>query len=829
MPDDDFMQYPDFLGGFGFDDGLFDFEDEEETGEEARDAIVECPLVPLRDMILFPQMVMPLFVGRDRSLAAVQAAVAHGEHLIVAAQRDSEVHHPQEGDIFDIGTEVAIGRTLRMPDNTTSLLAQGRRRVEIVEYVQWEPYIRVRARPLYESEEWGLTTEALMRAVLAVFEKVVELNHALPDEAYTFALNVDEPGWLADFIASTMNFTLPVRQDILETLDPVTRLHKVNTVLTRELEVLELEDQIQARVQEEMDRSQREHFLREQMRVIQGELGETDIFAQELDELRQALEEKELPAETREKAEREIARLASMPPMSPEVGIIRTYLDWIMELPWTETSTENLDVAHAARVLDDDHYGLEKVKDRILEFIAVKKIAPKDIRTPILCFVGPPGTGKTSLGRSIASALGREFLRVSLGGVRDEAEIRGHRRTYIGALPGRIIQAMRRAGTINPLFMLDEIDKLGQDFRGDPAAALLEVLDPEQNHAFSDHYLDLDYDLSKILFVATANFLDPIPPALLDRMEVIDFPGYLEEEKIEIARRFLIPRQFHRHGLDDAGVRFEEHALQLLIREYTYESGVRNLEREIAKACRKVARKVAEDKPYPRRLRGKQIIELIGPPQFSVDMLREEDEVGVATGVAWTSAGGDTMFIEVNLMPGKGQLTLTGQLGDVMQESAQAALSYTRSQAKQLGLADDLFESVDVHIHVPEGAVPKDGPSAGVALATALISAFTGRPIRRDVSMTGEITLRGRVLAVGGIREKALAARRAGVSTFVMPKKNQNDLNEIPARLRKGLKFVLAERMGEVLDVALLPVPAKPRTRRKVTSLPVQSSTQPPA
>jgi ATP-dependent Lon protease len=827
MPDDDFWQYPDFLGGFDFEDDLFDFDDLEELGEE-RDAIIECPLVPLRDMVLFPQMVMPLFVGRDRSLAAVQAAVAHGEHLIVAAQRDSEVHHPEEGEIFEIGTEIAIGRTLRMPDNTTSLLAQGRRRVRVLEYIQWEPYIRVRAQPLYESDEWGLTTEALMRAVLGVFEKVVDLSHGLPEEAYTFALNVDEPGWLADFIASTMNFTLPVRQEILETLDPVARLHKVNNVLTRELEVLELEDQIQARVQEEMDRSQREHFLREQMRVIQGELGETDIFAQELEELRAALEEKELPPDTRAKAEREIARLASMPPMSPEVGIIRTYLDWIMELPWTEMSKENLDVRHAAKVLDDDHYGLEKVKDRILEFIAVKKIAPKDMRTPILCFVGPPGTGKTSLGRSIAAALGREFLRVSLGGVRDEAEIRGHRRTYIGALPGRIIQAMRRAGTINPLFMLDEIDKLGQDFRGDPAAALLEVLDPEQNHAFSDHYLDLDYDLSKILFIATANFLDPIPPALLDRMEVIEFPGYLEEEKIEIARQFLIPRQLHRHGLDEAGVRFEEQSLQLLIREYTYESGVRNLEREIAKGCRKIARKVAEGKAYPKRLRAKQIIELVGPPQFSVDVLREEDEVGVATGVAWTSAGGDTMFVEVNLMPGKGQLTLTGQLGEVMQESAQAALSYTRSQAKQLGLADDLFESVDVHIHVPEGAVPKDGPSAGVALATALISAFTGRPIRRDVSMTGEITLRGRVLAVGGIREKALAARRAGVTIFVMPKKNENDLSEIPARLRRGLKFVMVDRMAEVLDAALLPAPPKNKTKRKVTSLPVQSSTTPP-
>jgi len=830
MQDDDFdfAQYPDFFGSFVFDDELFDLDAEEFGDEEDEDAILELPMLPLRDMVLFPQMVMPLFVGRDRSLAAVQAAVANGENLLVAAQRDSELHQPTAGDIYDVGTEVVIGRTLRMPDNTTSLLAQGRYRIQLLEFVQWDPYIRVRARRLREQENWGVATEALMRAVLAVFEKIVDLSQTLPEEAFTFALNIDEPGWLADFIASTMGFRLTVRQDVLETLDPMDRLHKVNTVLAQELEVLELEDQIQARVQEEMDKAQREHFLREQMRVIQGELGEIDIFAQELEELRLSLEEKDLPDEARDKAEREIARLAGMPPMSPEVGIIRTYLDWIMELPWAEKSAENLDVSHAAEVLDNDHYGLEKAKDRVLEFIAVKKIAPDASRAPILCFVGPPGTGKTSMGRSIANALGREFLRVSLGGVRDEAEIRGHRRTYIGALPGRIVQAMRRAGTINPLFMLDEIDKLGQDFRGDPAAALLEVLDPEQNHAFSDHYLDLDYDLSNILFIATANFLDPIPSALLDRMEVIEFPGYLEEEKIEIARQFLIPRQLERHGLEDAGLRLGDSAIELLIREYTYEAGVRNLEREIAKVCRKIARRVAEDKSHPKRIRAKQVVSLAGPPQFSKDSLPEDDEVGIATGVAWTAAGGDTMFIEVNLMPGKGQLTLTGQLGDVMQESAQAALSYTRSQAKVLGLPDDIFENVDVHIHVPEGAVPKDGPSAGVALATALISAFTGRPIRRDVSMTGEITLRGRVLPVGGIREKALAARRAGVTTFILPKKNASDLQEIPRNLRKGLNFIQVERMNEVLEVSLLTTPPKAKKKRKVASARTASQSPPP-
>lgn len=827
MQDDDFdfMQYPDFFGVFGFDDE-FDTENDESDDE---DAVLECPFLPLRDMVLFPQMVMPLFVGRDRSLAAVQAAVANGEHLVVAAQRDSSINQPEASDIYSVGTEVVIGRTLRMPDNTTSLLAQGRRRVEVLEYVQWDPYIRVRVRPLRDQDDWELTTEALMRSVLGSFEKIVDLNGNLPEEAYTFAMNIDEPGWLADFIASTMSFPLPVRQDILETLEPLARLHKVNAVLVQELEVLELEDQIQSRVHQEMDRAQREHFLREQMRVIQGELGETDIFAQELEELRESLDGKALPQEAREKAEREIARLASMPPMSPEVGIIRTYLDWILELPWTEVSEENLDVAHAAEVLDNDHYGLEKVKERILEFIAVKKIAPDANRTPILCFVGPPGTGKTSMGKSIANSLGREFLRISLGGVRDEAEIRGHRRTYIGALPGRIIQAMRRAGTTNPLFMLDEVDKLGQDFRGDPAAALLEVLDPQQNWSFSDHYLDLDYDLSKILFVATANYLDPIPAALLDRMELIEFPGYLEEEKIEIARHFLIPRQLHEHGLGDSGVRLEDDALKTLIRDYTYEAGVRNLEREIARVCRKIARRVAEGKSHAKRIRARQLATLVGPPPYTKDMLREEDEVGVATGVAWTSAGGDTMFVEVNLMSGKGSLTLTGQLGDIMQESAQAALSYTRSQAKILGLPEDIFESTDIHIHVPEGAVPKDGPSAGVALATALISAFTGRAVRRDVGMTGEITLRGRVLPVGGIREKALAARRAGITTFIMPSKNKNDLHEIPKKLRQGLNFVQVDRMNEVLEASLLPSTAAKKRRTMPPARSVSPSTPPPS
>jgi ATP-dependent Lon protease len=598
---------------------------------------------------------------------------------------------------------------------------------------------------------------------------------------------------------------LETRQEVLETFPPNDRLQKVSLLLAKELNVLELEDEIHSQVQQEVDRSQREYFLREQMRVIQGELGELDVFSQELDELRETLEHKNLPDEVKAKAERELKRLNSMPPMSPEVGIIRTYLDWILDLPWIERSQDNLDVRHAAAILDADHYGLQKIKDRILETIAVKQIAPDSLRGPILCFVGPPGTGKTSLGRSIATALGREFVRMSLGGVRDEAEIRGHRRTYIGALPGRIVQAMRRVGTVNTLFMLDEIDKLGADFRGDPAAALLEVLDPEQNHSFVDHYLDLDYNLSNVFFITTCNYLDTIPHALLDRMEVIEFSSYLEEEKMAISRQFLVPRQLRQHGLEGRGVRIEDEAVQHLVRRYTQEAGVRNLEREIAAVCRKVARIVAEGRRYPRKVTSKRIEELLGPPRFLPEMLSEEDEIGVVTAAAWTPSGGEIMFIEVNLMPGKGSLTLTGQLGEVMQESAQAALTFTRSRAEELDIDPEIFERTDVHIHLPEGAVPKDGPSAGVAMATALISAFTGRPVRRDMSMTGEITLRGRVLPVGGVREKALASRRAGIKSFILPRKNESDLQEIPKKLRQALHFVFVDRVSEVLDIALLP------------------------
>ncbi len=794
----DFLQYANF-----FDD-LTDFEEQvlSDLDYEPEDGIIECPFVPLRDLVLFPQMVMPLFVGRDRSLAAVQAAVANGERLVVATQRDADVTDPLSNDIYTIGTETSINRFLKMPDQSNSVLVQGRRRVEIIEYVQWKPYIRVRARILHEPDGWTEETEALMRTAIDIYERVVALSRKIPEDAYAFALNIDEPGWLSDFIASTLEGPVDLRQSILETIDATLRLNRVTVILAKELDVLQLEDQIHSRVQQEIDKTQREHFLREQMRAIQGELGEMDVFAQEIEEIRKNLKNKRLPEDVRAKVDKELARLGSMPPMAPEVGIIRTYVDWVLDLPWLDESEETLDVSHAAEILEADHFGLENIKDRILEHIAARQLAPEKVRAPILCFVGPPGTGKTSLGRSIARALNREFVRISLGGVRDEAEIRGHRRTYIGALPGRIIQAMRRAGTRNPLFMLDEIDKLGQDFRGDPSSALLEVLDPEQNHAFSDHYLDLDFDLSRVMFLTTANLLDPIPPPLRDRVEVIEFRSYLEEEKIEIARNFLIPRQLENHGLTRAGLRFEGEALSALVRQYTYEAGVRNLEREVGNICRKIARRVAEKQRYPKRISPEQVLSLLGPPPMGERLLREEHEVGVANGMAWTANGGDIMYIEVNLMSGKGDLLLTGQLGDVMRESARAALTYTRSQADRLGIEAGRFEKTDIHIHIPEGAVPKDGPSAGVPLAAAIISAFTDRPLRRDIGMTGEITLRGRVLPVGGVREKALAARRLGIEDFILPARNRNDVLQIPEHLRKDLNFIEVDRIEQVLTHA---------------------------
>ncbi len=784
----------------GFDDWLG--EDSVSVGEVPD--VEELPVVPLRDTVMYPHMAAPLFVGREPSMKAIDAAMGEGSHrLVLVAQREEATEEPDVADLYSVGTEAVIVRKLRMPDGTTSLWVQGQRRMQVLEYTQMRPYIAAQVEPLRETGETGLPTEALMRATLALFEKVVRFSRNIPDDAYVAAMNAEEPGWLADLVASFLELDVAKRQELLEIGDCTQRLHRISIILASELDVLELEDRIQSQVRQEVDRSQREYFLREQMRIIQNELGETDPIMQEINELRTQIREANLPDEVREKAERELSRLSSLPSSSPEVGIIRTYLDWLLALPWNRETEDNLDIPAAAHILDETHYGLRKAKERILEHMAVRQLAGDKMKTPILCFVGPPGTGKTSLGQSIAKALGRKFARVSLGGIRDEAEIRGHRRTYVGALPGRIIQTMRRVGTSNPVFMLDEVDKLGSDFRGDPSAALLEVLDPEQNHAFSDHYLAVAFDLSKVMFITTANVLYPVPPALQDRMEVIEFPGYMEEEKLQIARRFLVPHQLERNGVP--ALSFSDAALRALIREYTSEAGVRNLDREIANICRKVARHIAEGKPAPKHIGKQSLGKYLGAPRYFHGEAEENDEVGVATGLAWTESGGDTLSVEVVTMAGKGSLILTGQLGEIMQESAQAALSYGRSRARGLGIQQIDFDKIDLHLHVPEGAVPKDGPSAGVTIAAAMISALTGRPVRHDVAMTGEITLRGRILPVGGLREKILAAHRAGLKTVFVPERNRRDMTEIPKRLRAHMEIVFVGSMDEVVSAVLLP------------------------
>jgi ATP-dependent Lon protease len=769
------------------------------------DGVIECAVLPLRDLVVYPHMVAPIFVGRESSLLAIEEAQMENQTMIALTQRDANQDDPALEDFLPIGVEIAVGRLLNMPDGSSSALVQARRRVELLGFSREDPYMIARARPIHEPARKSREVKATMRTALEMFQKCVNLNRSLPEEAYLYALNIEDPGWLADMIITAIAPPLDDRLELLQMLDPSKRLKRVLSLLAQEADVLELEDEIHSRAQNEVDRSQREFYLREQMRVIQTELGEGDPWTRELAELRSRVEGVSLPEEVMVRAIKEIDRLGQMPPMSPEVGILRTYIDWILELPWVNATDDNLDVSHAAEILEQYHYGLPRAKERILEFIAIKSLKPKRSKQPILCFVGPPGTGKTSLGRSIAEALGRKFVRLSLGGVRDEAEIRGHRRTYIGALPGRILQTMRRAGTANPLFMLDEIDKLGQDFRGDPSSALLEVLDPEQNHAFSDHYLELAFDLSKVMFITTANSAGPIPPALLDRMELIEFPGYIEEEKLEIARRFLIPRQLEEAGLDEAGIRFAVQALQRIVREYTYEAGVRNFEREIGRVCRKIARAKAEGKPFPTRVTALLVERYLGPPQFFNLEAERQDEVGVATAIAWTEGGGEIMPVEILLVEGKGNLQITGQIGNVMQESAQAALSYLKSRSEQLRIDPEWYENLDIHIHIPEGAIPKDGPSAGITICTALASAFTGREVRKDVGMTGEITLRGKVLPVGGIREKVLSAHRAGLKTVLLPRKNEKDLIDVPKRARSELKIVLVEHMDQVLEMALNP------------------------
>ena len=781
------------------------------------DGTIEAGVLILRDVVVFPHMVSPIFVPPGPNLLAIEDAQEAYETMIALIVSDPDAEtEPTQKDFLPIGVEVAVGRLLSMPDDNNSALIQGRRRLEVLEFTQTEPYFRVRARVIVESTHVDRQTEALMRTSRDLFERCVQLDRSLPEEAHLFSLNIQEPGWLADMIATAISLPFTERQKLITITDPQERLKHLNWLLAQELDVLQLEDEIQTRVQSEVDRSQREFYLREQMKAIQTELGDGDPWMREIEELRNRINQSHLPDAARTVALKELERLAQMPQMAPEVGMLRSYIDWLLELPWDTETEDNLDVRHAAGILDQYHYGLGKAKDRILEFIAVRSLKPRRTRQPILCFVGPPGTGKTSLGRSIAEALGRKFVRLSLGGVRDEAEIRGHRRTYIGALPGRILQTMRRAGSTNPLFMLDEIDKLGADFRGDPAAALLEVLDPEQNAAFSDHYLEVDYDLSRVMFITTANSLGSIPPALLDRMEVLDFPGYIEEEKLEIARRFLIPRQVEESGLETKEVTFPDQTVRRLIREYTYEAGVRNLEREIGRMCRKVARQKAEGKPQISRLTPATVERFLGPPQFFVTEAERQDEVGVATALAWTESGGDIMPVEILILDGKGSLQITGQIGEVMQESAQAALSYLKSRAAQLQIDPSIFEKVDIHIHIPEGAIPKDGPSAGITIAAALISAFTERPVYRHVGMTGEITLRGRVLPVGGVREKILAAHRAGLKVVLLPHLNLKDLVDVPKKVMTDLKIVPLHHMDEVLEMALYPPTEKaPRPARR--------------
>ena len=666
-----------------------------------------------------------------------------------------------------------------------------------------DPYYVARVTPIDEVEDQTIATEALMRAVLALFEKCVRLSPTLPEDAYVMALNIGKAGWLADFIASTLELEDGEAQLLVASFNPVERLQRVSIILARELDVLELQTKIHSQVQEEVDKSQREYFLREQLKAIQKELGENDPQVREVAEMRERIDSAEMPEEAAKRAEEELHRLEQMPAAAPEVGVIRTYLDWLVNLPWTKETDDNLNLSNAATVLDRNHYGLSRVKERVLEYMAVRQLAKEHQRAPILCFVGPPGVGKTSLGRSIAEALGRRFVRISLGGIRDEAEIRGHRRTYVGAMPGRVLQVMRNAGTVNPVFMLDEIDKVGTDFRGDPSAALLEALDPEQNRAFSDHYLDVPYDLSRVLFLTTANMLDPVIPALRDRLEVIELAGYIEDEKLHIAERFLVPKQLIENGLDTCRLTFSRGPLSRIIREYTHEAGVRNLEREIAGICRKVARQVAEGDQRAVHVNSASLPRYLGPQKFFWGMAEEHDEVGVATGVARTEMGGDVLGVEVTLMPGKGGLILTGQLGEVMRESAQAALSFARSRAAEFGIAPNCFEKQDIHVHVPAGAQPKEGPSAGITIATALISALAQRPVNREVAMTGEITLRGRVLPVGGLKEKVLAAHRAGIKTFVLPTKNRKDLDEVPMGVRRELRFIFADEMSDVLSAAL--------------------------
>ncbi|HHV62577.1 MAG TPA: endopeptidase La [Firmicutes bacterium] len=774
---------------------------EAELKAQAQDIL---PLLPLRGVLVFPYMTIPLEVGRDKSVSALEEAMMNDRLILLTAQKQARVNEPTPNEIYRVGTISEIKQLAKLPDGTIRILVEGIVRARIEEYVQSEPCYKVRVTRLEEHEEKTPEIEALMRSTVSEFEQYVKLSKKIPPEILISVANIDDAGRLADDIASHLPLRVEDKQGILEAGSPKARLETLCQILGREMEILEIERKIHVRVRKQMEKTQKEYYLREQMKAIQKELGEKDERMAEVDEYREKIAAAKLPKDVAERAAREVERLEKMPPMAAEAVVVRTYLDWLLALPWTQKTRDRLDVDAAARILDEDHYGLEKVKERILEFLAVRQLSNK-MKGPILCLVGPPGVGKTSLGKSIARALGRKFVRFSLGGVRDEAEIRGHRRTYVGALPGKVIQAMRQAGSKNPVLLLDEIDKMSSDFRGDPAAALLEVLDPEQNCAFGDHYIEAPFDLSDVMFITTANVMHAIPRALLDRMEVISIPGYTEEEKVQIAQKFLFPKQIKEHGLEDRGVTISEGAIRKIIREYTREAGVRNLERELSAICRKVAREVVSGCEGPISVDEDQVEKYLGIPQYRYGVAEMEDRVGVATGLAVTEAGGDILAIEVSVMKGTGKLTLTGKLGEVMRESAQAGFTYIRSRANDLKINETFYQDSDVHIHVPEGAIPKDGPSAGISMATALASALTGRAVKGDVAMTGEITLRGRVLPVGGIREKVLAAHRAGIRTVILPSENKKELEEVPQNVKDKLEFILVDHMDQVLSVALLP------------------------
>ncbi|MFA5148413.1 MAG: endopeptidase La [Candidatus Omnitrophota bacterium] len=761
------------------------------------------PLLPLRDMVVFPFMTVPLVVGREKSIAAVEESLAKDKTILLCAQKSVKVEEPSADDIYPIGTVGQIIQSVKLPDGSYKLLVEGLYRARVIKLYALKGYLNADIENVPVPAEKTIEVEAMVRSMVNQFEEYVKLNQRVPTEAYATIANIADPDQMADTAASYLTMRVAEKQAILEILDPVDRIKKLTEVLNSEIGILQIEKKISSNVRKQIEKAQKEYFLQEQLKAIEKELGQKDDYKNELDELKDKVKQAKMPKDAQEVAMREVEKLSRMYPSSPEATVSRNYIDWLVAIPWSARTEDNLDIKNAEKILAEDHYGLEKPKERILEYLAVRKLV-KSMKGQILCFVGPPGVGKTSLAKSVARALGRNFVRVSLGGVRDEAEIRGHRRTYIGSLPGRVIQSIRKAKSKNPVFLLDEVDKMSTDFRGDPASALLEVLDPEQNSTFSDHYLEVEFDLSDVMFITTANFQDNIPFPLQDRMEMIKIPGYTEYEKAKIAQGFLIPKQIKANGLKVEDIKFTQDGILKMIRRYTREAGVRNLEREIARVCRRIAKEVVEkERDLKIRLTGSRIEKYLGPMQFTEPKKEEKNEVGVATGLAWTEAGGDIISIESTLMKGKGKLTLTGKLGEVMRESAQAGFSYIRSRAKELGISDDFYRKTDIHIHIPEGAIPKDGPSAGITMATALVSSLTKTPVKKDVAMTGEITLRGRVLPIGGLKSKILAAHMVGIKTVIIPKDNEKDLIEIPKNILKDLKVVTVENMDQVLDIAL--------------------------